>query len=460
MKLLLHNISIDKRVRFQELIKNAYRQGSYLSAYIQNPPKPNYWLIGFCLIFILFVFFVNSWSLFYFLFICGPILAYIVFRQTELYLSWRKLGKDSVFFDDQFFVSIENKTLIFIPLTEFKYSDIILSSNERYYIIRFHFDSISIVQPCNKKDEKTYQFQSLLNNYIAELKPSTTQNNYGSEITFSFIDKLMFQKNAIMVALILAVILWFALPNIIDSNDFKYAKGINTATSFRTYLSETKNVKFRDEARNQINKIYDKYILKYKNALYSSSDGAKAFIETLMYLRDKNLYDVNLQFISESRIENIYTDDTEFNVIPIEQSFTKNKNTLRENEVFNTLKSSLGQIFPADIFNLSSTENTMIPKFEVHYVYKNSSESIYYRTEEKNLPDDKKTWYYGIEIEWWFKIILPSSSNAIYEFNLKSEPANQFNSESFNTDAVYTNMAISAFNDFKDEFNKQFLTEQ
>ena len=259
-----------------------------------------------------------------------------------------------------------------------------------------------------------------------------------------------------LFSFIIGVILWFALPNIIDNNDFNYAKGINTATSFRAYLSETKNVRFRDEARNQINKIYNQYIGKYRNSLYSSSVGAEAFIKTLEYLRDKNLYNVTLHFTSVSHLKDIYASNNQYNIIPIAESFTKNKNASRENEVFKTIKSSLGSIFPTDVFNLTSTDNNIIPKFEVYYIYKNKSESLYYRFAEKDLPNNKKTWYYGIEIEWGFRILLPFSDKAIYEFNLKSEPANQFSSETFNPDEVYTNMAISAFNDFKDEFYKQF----
>ena len=226
----------------------------------------------------------------------------------------------------------------------------------------------------------------------------------------------------------MAILLWFSLPSIIDTNDFNYAKNINTATSYRTYLAENRNVKFRDEARNHIMQIYNQYISKYRNTLYSSSIGTEAFVETLKYLRDKNIYNVSLQFSSLSYLDDMYSNDREYKVIPITQSFTKEKNASRESDVYKTIQSSFGRIFPADIFNISNADNNMIPKFEVHYVYKNSAQSIYYRVEEAHLPDNKKTWYYGIEIEWRFRILLTFSEDAIYEFSLKSVPANRFSS--------------------------------
>lgn len=457
MKLPLHNISIDKRIGLIELIKNARKNGTFLSAHIQNAPIPNFWLLGSFLIFILFVVFVNSWSLFYWLLFSGPFLSYFIFRQLECFWYWKKLGKDSVFFDNQFFISIQNKTIYFVPLSEFKYSDIVLSGNEQHYLIRFHFNSISLLQPCKKNSATVLQFQNLLQNYTVALKQMDIRINYIPNIKHSFADKLLFKKNAILFSFIIGVILWFALPSIIDSNAFNYAKGINTATSFRDYLAQTKNVRFRDEARSQINRIYNQYIAKYRNSLYYSSVGAEAFITILEYLRDKNLYNVSLHFISVSQLKDIYENNHQYNIIPIAGSFTKNKNASRENEVYNTIKSTLGSIFPSDIFNLTRTDNNLIPKFEVYYIYKNKNESLYYRAAEEDLPDNKKTWYYGIEIEWRFRIFLPTHESAIYEFSLKSEPANQFSSETFNPDEVYTNMAISAFNDFKDEFYKQFL---
>ena len=194
MKLSLLNISIDKRVRLIELIKNARQNGTFLSAHIQNAPIPNYWLIGFCIIFILFVVFVNSWSLFYWLLFSGPVFAYFIFRQLECFWYWKKLGKDSVLFDNQFFISIQNKTLYFIRLTEFKYTDIVLSGNEKYYLIRFHFDSISLLQPCIKNSGTALQFQTLLQHYTAALKQSTTKINYIPDIKYSFTEKLLFKK--------------------------------------------------------------------------------------------------------------------------------------------------------------------------------------------------------------------------------------------------------------------------
>jgi len=460
MILNLLSIPIEIRIRLRELVNFSKERGTYLRSSIHNAPTPNFWLIGFAIIFCLVLFSIRSWSLFYWLIILGSVLSFLLFKQTQYFFYWKQLGKDSVFFDSHYFIAVQNKIITILPLINLKYTDIVLAGNEKSYLIRFHFDTTTILQPIkNKNSELALKFQNILENYVSTIKQKEDQFNYNDGVNYSFTQKLIFQKNPIFAALFFAIALWLLLPSIIDSNAYNNAKDLNTATSYRIYLSEIKNIKYRDEARNEINKIYDKYITKYKNIIYSSSSGAEALVETLKYLRDKNIYNVSLQFSSQSLLDDFYSEVKDYKVIPITHSFTKDKNDSREKDVFKTIQASFGNIFPADVFNLSNKNDELAPKFEVYYVYKNNIESLYYRVEEENLPDTKRTWYYGIEIEWWFRIFLPKMENAIFEFSLISSPANQFDSESFSPDAVYTNMAISAFNDFKNEFYNQFLKE-
>ncbi|MDD8018101.1 MAG: hypothetical protein PHP42_06985, partial [Bacteroidota bacterium] len=107
-----------------------------------------------------------------------------------------------------------------------------------------------------------------------------------------------------------------------------------------------------------------------------------------------------------------------------------------------------------------SEESAELPSLEVYYTYQNNLKSIYYPVKEEHLPERSRTWYYGIEVDWWFRISLPNQSESLYEFNLISHPAQQFNSESFTADVVYSNMALSAFNDFQTEFYKRFFNWQ
>ncbi|MBI9071231.1 MAG: hypothetical protein JEY94_06515 [Melioribacteraceae bacterium] len=460
MKLYLTSIPIELRVKIKDFLHQSKINNTYLPSYKKKGPLPNLWLIGFTLVFILLLFVIHKWVLFYWLVSIGAILTFFIFNQSQSYYYWKQFGKDSVFFDSKYFVSIQNKFVNFLPLSSFKYSDIILSENGKDYLIRFHFDSISILQTIkNNNRERILKFQNALENYAQTVKQTNSHFDLNSTMSFSLAQKLSFYKNPILFSLFFTIVLFLWLPSRIDTNAFNNAKNLKTATSFRNYLAEDNNTIYRDEAREEINIIYDKYISKYSNVTYSSSPGAEAFVETLKYLRDKNIFNTSLQFVSNSLLNDFYSEQEEYKIIPVTHSFTDEKNNSRENAVFQTIQSSFGKIFPADIFSISDKIDNTFPKFEVNYIYKNNAESLYFQVKEENLPDTKRTWYYGIEIEWRFRIYLPNKNNAIYEFNLNSFPAHQFDSESFSPDAVYSNMAISAFHDFKNEFYEQFLKE-
>ena len=460
MKSNLINLPLELRIRIKHLVAYSKENGTYLRSSTSKPPLINPWLVIFIIGFVYALFNVYYWEFYYWLIVFGLLLAFAIFRALQYNLYWNQFGKDSVFFDSKYFISIQNKILNIIPLNNFKYSDIILSSDSSYYIVRFHFDNTSILQPISDKTrDQVLSFQRLLEKYSLDYNQSDKRLDFDSAINISFFQKISFYKGAITFSAIIALFLYFQLPIIIDSNAFKYAKNLNTATAYRNYLSVYNNTKYRDKARFEIRKIYDKYISKYKNSSYNYSTGAEAFIETLEYLRDNNIYNVSIQFFSDNNLNDIYSKQTEYEVVPITPSFTKNKNISRENTIIRTIQNSLGEFFPTDVFNLSNKVDDSIPIFKIYYIYRNNIESLYYKVDEENLPDSQRTWYYGIEIEWWFKIILPQVNNAIFEFSLISSPAYQFDSESFSPDAVYDNMARSAFNDFKVEFFNQFLKD-
>ena len=101
-----------------------------------------------------------------------------------------------------------------------------------------------------------------------------------------------------------------------------------------------------------------------------------------------------------------------------------------------------------------------LPRFEIFYSYKNNPESIYFPTEQSSLAEERRTWFYGIVIEWYFKMSLKTKPTPIYEFTLLSEPASHLTAETLGSDDVYSSMATSAFNDFQSEFQKRFFNSK
>ena len=151
-------------------------------------------------------------------------------------------------------------------------------------------------------------------------------------------------------------------------------------------------------------------------------EGADAFKELLEYLRDRNLYSIDIIFSPLSELVN--SSDNKYNIKPITPSFSPEKNAIRHNQVINAVKSSLGKIFPTDIMTVSSEKSVgELPRFEITYSYKNNPESIYYPVEQKSLKPEKRTWFYGIVIEWSFEISLKTKPNPIYSFKLLSQPS-------------------------------------
>ena len=109
-----------------------------------------------------------------------------------------------------------------------------------------------------------------------------------------------------------------------------------------------------------------------------------------------------------------------------------------------------------------SNQNSVgdLSRFEIFYSYNNNPESIYYPTEQSSRQPENRTWYYGIIIKWSFKIELKTKPVPVYEFQLLSQPAAHLSAQILNSDDVYSSMATSAFNDFKNEFQKRFFSLQ
>ena len=117
----------------------------------------------------------------------------------------------------------------------------------------------------------------------------------------------------------------------------------------------------------------------------------------------------------------------------------------------------LGEIFPSDIMSLDARHREETPRFRIYYVYKNKARSYYFPVAQEHLSEALRTWYFGIEIDWYFSIYLPTDTNQLYTFRLKSEPAPQFSAQASDAGSVYENMAESAYADFGSVLRQKFI---
>jgi len=429
------------------LMKNLYFESSYT-----KKPNINRILIIVFVILLIYLFTTTYWSRLYPLTFLVSIISYFIFQDIQTYLRWKKLGKDGIFIDENYFFYLKKDNLIILPLSEFINSEIISSSKSSFYTC-FNFINDKIKVACLIDDDEFNKFQNAIS-----LNSKFSKSNSNSFLLLNqkkIFKKIPINSSSLLFALIIVFFIQFTIPIIIDKNNYQKAKKINTATSYRNYLKESKNLNYRDIVKDEIKYLYNKHIDYYLN-LSSSSTGSDVFKILLEYLRDNDIYTVQIIFTPKSNINDICSD--RFKIIPITPSFSDEENQKRQNSSIKTLQSTLGKIFPTDIIDFSnlSTTDLSLPRFVINYTYTNDPNSLYYSKKEENLSEELRTYYYGITIVWDIKLFIDNSSIPIYNFELLSNPAQEFSS--YNVDDVYSNMAISAFNDFKREFSNHFLT--
>ena len=168
------------------------------------------------------------------------------------------------------------------------------------------------------------------------------------------------------------------------------------------------------------------------------------------------MYTVQMIFSPRSELNDIITFHN-YKVIPVTPCFSDELNQERQRHVIEAVKTSFEKLFPTDIMTIGIEDRNSVPKMKISYKYQNNPESLYYRVKEETLPVNQRTWYYGLRIIWNFYIYLPNDKYPIYEFQLISEPSSRILSKSFAADDVYSQMALSAFYDFKSEFYNRFI---
>jgi hypothetical protein len=250
------------------------------------------------------------------------------------------------------------------------------------------------------------------------------------------------------------VALLFTVPTIIDANAFQKAAVLDTATSYRAYLQVGENVRHRTTARSRLAALYDREIAAYL-ARSGSASGASGFAEMLRYMRDHDVYAVPLTFESKSQVVDLPVSG--YKIISVAPHFTPERNRAREQVVVAGVRKTISTLFPNDILQIAE-QSSDGPRIAVNYTYANQLGSRYYFVREESLPESRRTWFYGIEVNWELSLYVPTQTTPVHRFVLTSVPAMTITIGRDETpENVYNLMAKSAFDDFDSAFRAEFF---
>ncbi|NCD07377.1 MAG: hypothetical protein EOL97_14790 [Spirochaetia bacterium] len=398
--------------------------------------------------------------------IYGAIILFSFFLSRFIYLSYfsSKINKSFLYFDENVIIKKDLDFIEIYPLNQLSAVNFANAQGENFVMIKLSFGNETMFFPYERA------FKNVLERFARNITVSANAKKRGilsNRFPFSnqIQDLLYLHENSkasknkfkfIAISVIISsLILIIAVPYFLDWNSFREAKKINTSTSFRNYIKEDRNHLYKISAKEKIKGKYDEAINIYNK---TNADDKSAIIKILQYLKDNEIYYVDILFQNDNRIRDI-SKNYDVRIRSAENSFTTTKNKDREKELISTLNKTLGSIFPSDIICIEEiTDRKNVPRIEIIYSYTNSEEgSLYYPVAQENINEYQRDYYYGLTIYWHFKLFVPTEKNSIYSFTLKSNPAVQFSAETSNTDNVYSNMVYSAFKDFDTEFKKHFL---
>src|SRR5262249_49595500 len=127
--------------------------------------------------------------------------------------------------------------------------------------------------------------------------------------------------------------------------------------------------------------------------------------------------------IPENLTEEIKGEFDVKNVLPLGDSFSDERMESRQQYLFEVADEAFKQVIPHEIIEISKDCDDPCAKFNVKYRI-NFKNSVYYDDRQKNIPEDRKTYYPGIAIDWNFGIQIPDKPE-MYYFDLASVPADE-----------------------------------
>lgn len=284
----------------------------------------------------------------------------------------------------------------------------------------------------------------------SEVKSSI--NNLAARISYS---NGIFKWIIIVIAFIgCGIYLTSYYPSIIDEQNYQISKKVNTATSYRQYLKDPLNKKYRGNVIGNIKTLYDQYIerLSKKTASSISSNIMK---DLLLYVRDSSQYEVPIVFESSSELNDLT--EEKLNIKSVKDIFDQTRRKELEGSVIKNIKNAFKGIFPSDIMSIN--DGSPIPEqafFRIAYIYQND-DSIYYNTKEKNKSFEQRELFQGIKIHWEITLNIPGKG-FINIARIDSTPAPEFEvAGDSNSTSIYSRMAETAFSDVTNKLEKLIL---
>lgn len=256
-----------------------------------------------------------------------------------------------------------------------------------------------------------------------------------------------------------------------DKKSWEAAENVNRASSFRKYLHTHPQGRWRDNADQKLQNLYDAAEQKYQTALNKESDkdATNAVLQVLRYAKTTQNYRVNVVFerhneISPNVVEELKKEFEVKRVLALGDTFSEGKMQQRERQLFVVTADAFRIVIPDDILEISDGCAGECVTFLITYNV-NSGDSLYYDLRQEKMSDDERTFYPGIFIDWDFDVKIPNQPQS-YSFKLASSPATEISYDSspnmeFQSEEdfskvleadknyIYDSMVSSAFDDFK-----------
>jgi len=308
----------------------------------------------------------------------------------------------------------------------------------------------------SRDQSKLFQFLNILSsNEERSPNPEHLMGPQDDTESVSFWNGVTRWALPVVIILGLGSLVSSSYTGIIDGQNYRLSVGQNTATSYRQYLADALDIRFRENATEEIRSLYDQYIAQMPPTT-TMSQSPQALKDLLVYVRDSSQYEVPVVFESSSELTD--SGPQNLKLQSAKPAFDTSHREALEVNAIESIRNAFSGIFPSDILTIENREPSPSQAFfRIAYVYKDDDDSVYYNTKEKSRPLEERELYYGIKIHWDINLTIPGKG-MITIAKTDSVPAPEFdiasNSEQID---VYSRMAETAFADLTSKLKKLLL---
>ena len=252
--------------------------------------------------------------------------------------------------------------------------------------------------------------------------------------------------------------------------------------AYQRYLNQFPSGRHADEAKAAIDGIYAQAEQRVKE--HGESEMAPAMTDILKVLREKQLSQVNVKYVSSTTFEKLdlekLPEDLKGKVIDPKLAFSESANKQREARITESLESAFRQLLGEGVVSIKGEgsydpyayEYRDLPepaKSPVTFVvnYEVALTGTIYESVKKagTTNDDKK--FLGIVFLWDFDVAFEGEDKPRYTFQFDSEPARDIRWTTYggyggyeSPTLPYDKMAESGFDDFRHQIAVRFGVER